>query len=137
MKKITLFVFLSLYVLTAFGQNKHTDKEWQNPQVNQINRLPINAHFVPYAKKQDATDRAKANDRIVSLDGVWKFNYSKNPDSRPTDFYKSDYNISDWKDIKVPGSWELQGFDAPIYTDVAYPFPANPPFVPTDYNPVG
>ena len=137
MKKNTLFVFLSLYVLTAFGQNKHTDKEWQNPQVNQINRLPINAHFVPYAKKQDATDRAKANDRIVSLDGGWKFNYSKNPDSRPTDFYKSDYNISDWKDIKVPGSWELQGFDAPIYTDVAYPFPANPPYVPTDYNPVG
>ena len=47
------------------------------------------------------------------------------------------YNTKRWKDIQVPGSWELQGFDSPIYTDVAYPFPANPPHVPTDYNPVG
>lgn len=45
--------------------------------------------------------------------------------------------MSDWKDIEVPGSWELQGFDAPIYTDTRYPFPADPPHVPTDYNPVG
>lgn len=37
----------------------------------------------------------------------------------------------------MPGSWELQGFDAPIYTDVSYPFPCNPPYVPADYNPVG
>lgn len=137
MKKITLFVSFILCAFMVHGQSNYKDKEWQNPQVNQINRLPINAHFVPYAKKQDATDRAKANDRIVSLDGVWKFHYAKNPDSRPTDFYKTEYNTSTWKDIKVPGSWELQGFDAPIYTDVAYPFPANPPFVPTDYNPVG
>lgn len=126
-----------MYVFTVFGQIKHADKEWQNPQVNQINRLPANAYFVPYADRHAAVDRAKNNDRIVSLDGIWKFHYSKNPDSRPIDFYKADYNISHWKDIKVPGSWELQGFDAPIYTDVAYPFPANPPYVPTDYNPVG
>lgn len=55
----------------------------------------------------------------------------------PDRFYKMGYNTKRWKDIQVPGSWELQGFDSPIYTDVAYPFPANPPHVPTDYNPVG
>ncbi len=137
MKKITLFVSFILCAVMAYGQSAHADKEWQNPQINQVNRLPINAHFVPYAKKQDAADRSKINERIISLDGVWKFHYAKNPDSRPSDFYKKDYNISNWKNIKVPGSWELQGFDAPIYTDVAYPFPATPPYVPTDYNPVG
>ena len=52
-------------------------------------------------------------------------------------FYKMGYNTKRWKDIQVPGSWELQGFDAPIYTDTRYPFPPNPPYVPTDYNPVG
>ncbi len=62
----------------------------------------------------------------------------KNNDTAPTDFYKPEYNTKEWDNIKVPGSWELQGFDAPIYTDVDYPFPpANPPYVPEDYNPVG
>ena len=52
-------------------------------------------------------------------------------------FERKGYSVSRWSRIEVPGSWELQGFDAPIYTDTRYPFPANPPYVPTDYNPVG
>lgn len=137
MKKNISFVFLLLCSFLVYGQEDYKNKEWQNAQVNQINRLPIHAHFVPYAKKADAASRSVSNDRIVSLDGVWKFHCVKNPASRPIDFYKPDYNTSGWKDIAVPGSWELQGFDTPIYTDVSYPFPVNPPYVPTDYNPVG
>ncbi len=137
MKKNILFTLSILCSLLLNGQQGYKGDEWQNAQVNQINRLPINAHFIPYSKKENASSRAVSNDRIISLDGVWKFQYSKNPASRPVDFYKVGYNISDWKDITVPGSWELQGFDAPIYTDVSYPFPVNPPYVPTDYNPVG
>jgi len=76
-----------------------------------------------------------AVERRISLDGKWKFKYFRNDSLCPKDIHKSDLRKASW--IEVPGSWELQGFDAPIYTDTRYPFPANPPFVPADYNPVG
>ncbi|WP_370526831.1 glycoside hydrolase family 2 TIM barrel-domain containing protein [Bacteroides sp. 51] len=106
------------------------------------------AHFIPFKTEAGALGsialpppacfavNAKT-ERRVTLNGTWKFFFSKNPESCPEGFWKPGYNTSKWKNIRVPGSWELQGFDAPIYTDVSYPFPPNPPFVPTDYNPVG
>nr|WP_239060721.1 glycoside hydrolase family 2 TIM barrel-domain containing protein [Bacteroides sp. 519] len=108
----------------------------------------MNAHFIPFKDEAKALQQlnlpvpegfklnAKA-ERRISLNGTWKFLFSKNPDSCPQGFWKPGYNTKKWSNIQVPGSWELQGFDAPIYTDVSYPFPANPPHVPTDYNPVG
>lgn len=121
---------------------------WQNPQINQINREPMRAHFTPFvsedaAQKQRSLpmdrrfDLNPSAERRISLDGVWQFFYARNPQSAPRDFYSEGYKLKNFKPIRVPGSWELQGFDAPIYTDVSYPFPANPPFVPADYNPVG
>jgi beta-galactosidase len=72
-----------------------------------------------------------------SLNGTWKFHWVRKPDDRPVRFYEDDYDVSDWDDTPVPSNWELQGYGVPIYTDVAYPFPANPPYIPHDYNPVG
>lgn len=112
-------------------------KEWEDQRVNQINREPIHAHFVPYSSERGALQKDASKEQRYSLNGTWKFHYAKNPASRPVTFYEEGYNVSGWKDIEVPGSWELQGFDAPIYTDTRYPFPADPPHVPTDYNPVG
>lgn len=112
-------------------------QEWQNQYVNHTNREPIHAHFVPYASEKGAVTKDNSEERRTSLNGIWKFNYSNKPSERPKDFYSLHFDVSTWKDIEVPGSWELQGFDAPIYTDTRYPFPANPPFVPEDYNPVG
>lgn len=71
----------------------------------------------------------------MSLDGIWKFRYFRNDSLCPAGIHKKD--LAKASRIEVPGSWELQGFDAPIYTDTRYPFPANPPYVPSDYNPVG
>lgn len=121
---------------------------WQDPQVNEINREPMHAHFIPFISEKAALaqqalpdlQRFEVNpqtERRISLDGTWKFLFSRNNDACPSDFHHTDYNTSQWKDIEVPGSWELQGFDSPIYTDVSYPFPCNPPYVPSDYNPVG
>lgn len=124
----TLFVSLVVH-----GQ----PKEWENQRVNQINREPIHAHFVPYASEKAALRKDVSAERRHSLNGIWKFHFAKNPASRPVSFYEEGFDLSGWKDIQVPGSWELQGFDAPIYTDTRYPFPANPPHVPADYNPVG
>ena len=104
-----------------------------------MNREPMHAHFIPFINESAALSQQALPDverfavnpkseRRISLNGVWKF-LSKNNDECPADFYKPGYSTRKWKDIKVPGSWELQGFDAPIYTDVSYPFPCNPPYV--------
>lgn len=121
---------------------------WQNPQINEINREATHAYFIPFTDEARALKQADlpssvrfdvnpAAERRISLDGRWKFNYSKNESGSPKEFQKPGYDTQKWKSINVPGSWELQGFDAPIYTDVSYPFPANPPFIPADYCPVG
>lgn len=128
------------YIICAFSLSTLAyagPKEWENERVNQINREPIHAHFVPYASERAALQQDVSESRRYNLGGRWKFHFSKNPASRPAAFYEEGFDVSGWKDIEVPGSWELQGFDAPIYTDTRYPFPAEPPHVPTDYNPVG
>lgn len=124
------------------------DHPWEDPSVCGINREPMTAHFTPYISEKAALDHFKLDDmarfavapsieRRVSLDGTWKFHYSRNPATVPSGFHDDGYDVSNWSQILVPGSWELQGFDAPIYTDVSYPFPPNPPYVPQNYNPVG
>lgn len=131
----TLLILLSLWmpVIASSQESEH----WQNPRINQVNRLPLGAHFTPYSSTEKALVESRKNDRILSLDGIWQFKFAKNYASAAKDFYKPGYSLKGWSTIEVPGSWELQGFDAPIYTDVKYPFPVDPPNVPADYNPVG
>lgn len=142
--KLYTLLFSSLLCTSALAENE----PWQNPQVNEMNREPMHAYFTPFTSEANALKQRElpadvrfnvnpATERRVSLDGTWKFLFSKNNELSPKDFYKPGYNTRKWSKIEVPGSWELQGFDAPIYTDTRYPFPANPPLVPTDYNPVG
>lgn len=141
---------LLLSACLVFAANVWADshKPWQDATVNQLNREPMHAQFTPFTSERaalkqltlDDVDRFKVNpsvERRICLDGTWKFLYSKNNALCPADFHKPGYSTRKWSDIEVPGSWELQGFDAPIYTDVAYPFPTNPPVQPEDYNPVG
>ncbi|AIQ34883.1 beta-galactosidase [Paenibacillus sp. FSL R5-0345] len=127
--------------------------EWNNnPDVFQINREPAHASFIPYGDVKSALKGADLISAMLenpspyyqSLNGQWKFNMAKNPASRPIDFYKETYDTSAWEEIKVPGDWQLQGHDFPIYTNVTYPFWGNgnstnvqPPYAPTEYNPVG
>ena len=59
---------------------------------------------------------------LLSLNGAWKFQLSPNPASRPADFYQPNFNDSSWPTIRVPGSWELQGFGTPIYVNAGYAF---------------
>lgn len=124
------------------------DHPWEDPSVCGINREPMTAHFTPYISEKAALMRYSLDDvtrlavdaaveRRVSLDGTWRFHYSRNMSEAPADCHATGYDVNHWATIQVPGSWELQGFDAPIYTDVSYPFTPNPPYVPTDYNPVG
>ena len=147
MKNKFLLLIACIALSSAHGFTEEI-KPWQDATINQINREPMRAHFTPFMSEEAAIHQLTLDDvnrfavsptaeRRISLNGVWKFLYSKNNDLCPKDFHEASYSTRKWKNIQVPGSWEIQGFDAPIYTDVSYPFPANPPYQPTDYNPVG
>ena len=112
--------------------------DWENPAVFEINREAPRACFIPFA----SVEQARVNDKwaspfIQSLNGTWQFNLSQNPYERPAWFFKNDYDTRDWKEIKVPGNWEMQGYDYPIYTNITYPHAKTPPTIQKHYNPVG
>ena len=117
MKRITLISALVL-CLSAQAQNH----DWENPHVLGINKLPYHATLQLPSKWKDCKE-------IVSLDGEWQFHWSKDPESRPADFYREDYDVSGWDKIKVPGNWQLQGFGKPIYVNMQYPFHRDRPSV--------
>ncbi len=129
-------VFL-LLIWTVFSLEAQTP-DWENPEVFEINKLPPRATFYHYRNEKEAIqDDWKSSENYLLLNGTWKFNWVKSPDNRAKEFHKSDFDVSTWDDIEVPGTWELQGHGIPIYTNIVYPFPRNPPFIPHEYNPVG
>lgn len=111
---------------------------WENPKlVNEGVEKP-RATFVPYEGKAQAMTGDKFNTPFVhSLDGTWRFMFSSKPSERPMDFYQLDYVDNHWHDIAVPSNWELQGFGIPVYTNVPYIFPHNPPFLDNEDLPIG
>ncbi len=114
--------FLALLALCtshfAFATEQH---DWENHHVLQINREPARAYFMPYAKKK--------GDSQLSLNGTWRFHWSKTPEGRIADFFKPDFDCSSWDHITVPANWEVSGYGTPIYISAGYPFKIDPPFV--------
>lgn len=112
--------------------------DWENPEVFAVGREPVRATAFPYPTAAMAlTNNPAESPWFKSLNGMWKFNFSKRPADRPADFYKPGYDTSKWAEIPVPSNWEMQGYGTPIYTNTNYPYPANPPYIPHDDNPVG
>jgi beta-galactosidase len=114
----------------------HTEP-YEDPSVASINRDPSRATSYSFENVNDALscDRNKTS-RYLSLNGQWDFSFALKPADAPADFYKS--RVQGWKKITVPSSWEMQGYDKPIYKSAVYPFrPVNPPHVPQDYNGTG
>lgn len=111
---------------------------WENPKlVNEGVEKP-RATFVPYEGKTQAMSGDKFNTPYVhSLNGTWRFKFSAKPSERPMNFYETDYKEYDWHNIEVPSNWELQGFGIPVYTNINYIFPENPPFVDNEDLPIG
>ena len=110
---------------------------YEDPYVSGINRDQSRTTAYSFATVADALkdDRTKSG-RYVSLNGDWDFAFALKPGDEPKEFYKN--KVSGWKKISVPSSWEMQGYDKPIYKSAVYPFrPVNPPHVPKDYNGVG
>ena len=136
MKRLVI-IFALLLAITAQAQEV---RDWENPAVLGINKLPYHATLQLPSKEKECKE-------IISLDGQWLFHWSRNPEERPIDFYREDYDVSQWGKITVPGNWQTQGYGTPIYININYPFVRNRPSVtsepPKDWtayenrNPVG
>lgn len=117
MRHLLLTAALALCSAMAAGQGN----EWENQYVMSINREPARASFVPYG--------STPGDRQMSLDGMWKFNWTKTPGEQPADFYRKDFDDTSWTTFNVPGDWEVNGYGTPIYSSSGYTFKIDPPFV--------
>lgn len=110
---------------------------YEDPLVSGINRDPSRVTAFSFASLADALKGNRdSSGRYLSLNGEWDFSFALKPADAPKEFFKT--KVSGWKKIPVPSSWEMQGYDKPIYKSAVYPFrPVNPPHVPQDYNGVG
>lgn len=139
MKTKLIFFLLSAFSFHSLAQTI-VKPDWGNPQIIGLNKEAPHATFYSYSNKQQALDNIKLDSpNHQNLNGKWLFKWSENPSLRPKDFYKTEYSKKDWDSISVPGNWELLGYDIPIYVNQPYEWTKNPqpPFVPTNYNPVG
>ena len=125
MKKTLLILAAALS--GALAASAQTGREWQDPAVNEINRLPMHSTF--------------AAGESMPLDGVWKFHWVRNASERPSGIWQVDYDDASWGAMPVPGMWELNGYGDPLYVNIGYAwrgnFENNPPHVPDAENHVG
>jgi len=128
---LLIFIFLLNYQ-TSLGQQSvnhlfskddtaFVPKEIEDPECIGINKEPDHATLMPYASLKEALAANRhASSFSRSLNGLWKFNWVDWPQKRPVDFYKADYDVSAWKDIKVPSCWQVEGYGTPYYSNFTY-----------------
>ena len=108
-------------------------RDWENPGVTQLNRLEAHPPFCSWRSADDARTNQRSS-QLRSLNGRWQFAWFAAPEAVPESWLTSDLPQADT--INVPSNWQMDGYDAPIYTNVTYPIPVNPPYVPAQ-NPTG
>lgn len=134
------FVFTDMGRNTSAASNDEAGRAnfWENETIFQQNKEAGSATKMPYRneasmladKNYYATPWTEpVNDRYLSLNGTWKFNFVPEPSQRPLDFFKEGFDTSKWDNITVPSNWEMQGYDKPIYANVEYPHGNTPPFI--------
>ena len=128
-------VLTAIFVLVAAAAMAQ-DPYWENPEMFAENRLPARATLMPYPSPEEAFARSESS-LVQDISGEWRFHWTQTPAERPEGFWAVDYNDEAWGTMPVPGNWEINGYGYPIYTNVTYPFPKNPPYIPHDDNPTG
>lgn len=138
MKLLSKIALSTILIGTIAFSSNGQQNDWENPEMIGKNKLPAHNTSISFPNETEALKvDIKSSSRYQNLNGKWKFSWADVPEKAPEDFYKTDYQDGSWDKINVPGNWELQGYGTAIYTNVRYPFPVNPPFVPKDDNPVG
>ena len=104
--------------------------DWENERVFRVGkeRPRATGYAAPSVEMAKLRDMEK-NPWVQTLNGEWKFKWSPDPASRPKEFFKPQFDVADWDEIKVPSNWQLQGYGVPLYTNVTYPFKVDPPRV--------
>ncbi len=115
--------------------------EWlENPEVFRVNREDAHSDHEYYKCYEDIESKVGGS-YLQNLNGTWKFSYCDNPAGRKSGFYREDYDVSDWNEIKVPGHIQMQGYDKCQYINTMYPWDGQeflrPPYISKEYNPVG
>src|SRR5689334_10153975 len=110
--------------------------DWENPALPGRNRLPARASFVRYPDQRGSAGNDAVSPWVLPLNGVWKFHYAPAPLDAPESFAEQSFDDSRWDDLLVPSCWQLHGYGHPHYTNALYPFPMDPPRVPSE-NPTG
>ena len=104
--------------------------ELENEQILNVNKELPHATLMPYASVAQALAAKRLESPFArSLNGNWSFHWVPRPEMRPVDFFKPEYDVSDWKTIPVPSCWQMQGYGVPEYTNFTYPFKNDPPRV--------
>jgi beta-galactosidase len=133
------FVILGIAgTLTSGSEEQSFVNDWENPLMIGQNKEPAHCTLISYARLEKAIQGDRYQSAyFLSLNGNWKFNWVANPADRPQEFFMPGFDVRKWKEVSVPGNWQLQGYDIPIYRNSAYPFKKNPPHIPHENNPVG
>ena len=144
MKKVVLSLFITSLFFYAHAQHSRYE-EITNTNLQWINKEPARASFVSYP--DEGTVQLGRTPWRIPLNGTWKFFFTQNPVERPNGFAQASFDVSSWKNIQVPGNWEVQGFGIPVYVNSDYDFVSEgyppymqapaPPYIPTDFNPTG
>lgn len=109
--------------------------DYENHHVLHRNRLPARTHFATYPDEETALS-GRTSPWELSLNGVWRFQYALTPIEAPGHFAGEGFDDTGWDHLSVPSNWQMHGYGRPHYTNVQYPFPIDPPRVPSD-NPTG
>ena len=121
---------LILLALAAPSFLRAEPPEWENAAVFRVDKLPARATSAPFPDRESALTKLRTESPWrQSLNGPWKFYYTGSLEGVPAGFEKPEFDVSAWKDIPVPSNWQLQGYGAPLYTNIVYPFAKNPPKV--------
>ena len=106
---------------------------WKDPLVNQVNRETRHSSFFAFESQEKANGDKTQSDRYLSMEGLWKFNFVKDHQNAPKDFFGLKYDDSQWTDFPVPGLFELNGYGDKIYKNIGYAwgttFKSNPPYI--------
>ena len=128
-------VSLCLALLSmSSGALAQSESRWQNVNINQQNREPRRANFFAFEnlEKAQSFDKKKSAN-YLSMEGMWKFNFVKDHNKRPANFFALKYDDSQWKDFPVPGLFELNGYGDATYKNIGYAwatqFDPNPPYI--------
>ena len=129
-----LLAILAIATATTAYAASDGQPRWMDPSVNRINTMPLHASFFAFESEDLALTNDKSrSSRYLSLEGEWKFNFSKDHDKAPKNFWRTDFDDSRWVSFPVPGLFEMHGYGDKIYKNIGYAwakqFKPNPPYI--------